>query len=83
MLGSVCGVPSRRVSRHTGMDVTQALEEDTTRKGKRKLGVATREITIKRRRAAGAKAMPSTPNTRAKKRKPLRILRPKRVRGSD
>ena len=62
---------------------TQALEEDTTRKGKRKLGVATREITIKRRRAAGAEAMPSAPNTRAKKRKPLGILRSKRVRRND
>ncbi|RII24193.1 hypothetical protein CUC08_Gglean011926 [Alternaria sp. MG1] len=62
---------------------TQALEEDTTRKGKRKLGVATREITIKRRRAAGAEAMPSTPNTRAKKRKPLGILRSRRVRQND
>ena len=62
---------------------TQALEEDTTRKGKRKLGAATREITIKRRRAAGAEAMPSASNTRAKKRKPLGILRSKRVRRND
>jgi hypothetical protein len=62
---------------------TQALEEDATRKGKRKLGVATREITVKRRRADGAAATPYTLNTRAKKRKPLGILRSKKFRSGE
>jgi hypothetical protein len=62
---------------------TQALEEDSIRQRKRKLGVATREITVKRRRAAVAEATPYTPNTRAKKRKPLGILRSKKARSSE
>ena len=61
---------------------TQALEEESTRKGKRKRGEATREITAKRRRATGAEVAPSTLSTRAKKRKPLGILKSKKFRSS-
>jgi hypothetical protein len=51
---------------------TQALEEESTRQGKRKRGGAIREISAKRRCVAGAEATPSsTPSTRAKKRRPL------------
>ena len=64
-------------------DATQALEEESTRKGKRKRGEATREITAKRRRAAGAEVAPSTLSTRAKKIKPLGILKSKKARSSE
>ncbi|KAG9186453.1 hypothetical protein G6011_09561 [Alternaria panax] len=59
---------------------TPALKQDSTRQGKRKLGEATREVTVKRRRAAGAGSTPYTPNTREKKRKPLGILQSKKAR---
>jgi hypothetical protein len=61
---------------------TQALEEESTRKGKRKRGEATREIAAKRRRATRAKVAPSTLSTRAKKKKPLEILKSKKFRSS-
>ncbi|KZM19287.1 hypothetical protein ST47_g9567 [Ascochyta rabiei] len=62
---------------------TQALKEESTRQGKRKRGEATGEITAKRRCAAGAKVALSTPSTRAKKRKPLGILKSKKARSSE
>jgi hypothetical protein len=62
---------------------TQALKEGSTIQGKRKRGEATREITAKRRRVAGAEVTPSTPSTRAKKRKPLGILNSKKARSSE
>jgi hypothetical protein len=64
-------------------DATQALEKESTRKGERKRGEATREITAKRHRAAGAEVAPSTLSTRAKKRKPLGILESKKFRSSE
>jgi hypothetical protein len=62
---------------------TQALKEGSTRQGKRKRGEATRELAAKRRRVAGAEAAPSTPSTKAKKRKPLGILKSKKARSSE
>jgi regulator of replication initiation timing len=62
---------------------TQALKEGSTRQGKRKRGEATRELAAKRRRVAGAEAAPSTPSTKAKKRRPLGILKSKKTRSSE
>jgi hypothetical protein len=62
---------------------TQALNEESTRQGKRKLGGATAEIMVKRRRAAGAEVTSYTPSTRAKKRKPLGILQSKKAKSSE
>ncbi|KAI2478049.1 hypothetical protein Ptr902_10732 [Pyrenophora tritici-repentis] len=64
----------------SGQAATQAFEEESTRQGKRKRGEATIEIMAKRRRATGAEIAPSTPSTRAKKRKPLGILKSKKAR---
>jgi hypothetical protein len=61
----------------------QTLKEESTRPGKRKRGEATREITAKRPRVAEAEVAPSTPSTRAKKRKPLGILESKKARRSE
>jgi hypothetical protein len=62
---------------------TQVLNKESTRQGKRKLGGATTEIVVKRRRAAEAEVTPYTPSTRAKKRKPLGILKSKKARSSE
>jgi regulator of replication initiation timing len=62
---------------------TQALKEGSTRQGKRKRRKATKELAAKRRRVAGAEAAPSTPSTKAKKRKPLGILKSKKARSSE
>jgi len=62
---------------------TQSLEEESTRKGKRKRGEATREIAAKRRRATRAEVALSTLSTRAKKKKPLGILKSKKFRSSE
>jgi hypothetical protein len=62
---------------------TQALKEESTRQGERKRGEATREITDKRRRMAEADVAPSTPSTKAKKRKPPGILKSKKARSNE
>ncbi|KAG9382793.1 repeatdomain containing protein [Pyrenophora tritici-repentis] len=62
---------------------TQALGEDSTRHGKRKRGDATREIANKRRCVPGTEVEPAIPSTRAKKRKPLGILKSKKARGRE
>jgi hypothetical protein len=62
---------------------TQALKEGSTRQSKRKRREATRELAAKRRRVAGAEAAPSTPSTKAKKRKPLGVLKSKKARSSE
>jgi hypothetical protein len=62
---------------------TQALKEGSTIQGKRKRGKATMDIMAKRRRVAGVEAAPSTPSTKAKKIKPLGILKSKKARSSE
>jgi regulator of replication initiation timing len=62
---------------------TQALKEGSTIQGKRKRAKATMDIMAKRRRVAGVEAAPSTPSTKAKKIKPLGILKSKKARGSE
>ena len=62
---------------------TQAVEEVSTRQGKRKRGGATMGIMAKRRRVAEVEVAPSTPSTRTKKRKPLGILKSKKARSGE
>ncbi|KAF2850624.1 hypothetical protein T440DRAFT_529962 [Plenodomus tracheiphilus IPT5] len=61
---------------------TQALQEESTRKVKRKRGETTGEIMLKRRRMAGAEVAPSTPSITAKERKALGILKSKKATSS-